>query len=92
MTLDHGSKNARILKRYAQAPGSTDADVAGAVGIGEEAVARRRQRLVDAGLLDEAGQVTGKGLDALKAMRSARSANDSVPRVGGRPARYQRRA
>lgn len=89
MTLDHGSKNARILKRYAQAPGSTDAEVAEAVGIGEEAVARRRQRLVDVGLLDEAGQVTGKGLDVLKAMRRAKSANDSAPQVG---ARYQRRA
>lgn len=92
MTLDHGSKNARILKRYAQAPGSTDAEVAEAVGIGKEAVARRCERLVDAGLLDEAGQVTGKGLDALKAMRRAKNANDSAPQVGARPARYQRRA
>lgn len=84
MTLDPGSKNARILKRFARAPGSSTAEVGEAVGIGEEAVARRRQRLVDAGMLDEAGHVTGKGLETLKAMPSVRSTNDSAPR-------YQRR-
>lgn len=55
--------------------------------MGPEAVARRRQQLVDYGLLDQSGTVTEAGIEAL------RDAGYNPPRKATTPpARYQDQA